>query len=62
MVFAEEGSHRISIANASGAILSSETVSAATLQIDISSYPQGIYILTIEKNKHKTIVKILLGL
>ena len=45
LVFAEEGNYRISIASASGAIRSVEKVTGATCQMDISSYPDGVYLL-----------------
>ena len=58
IVFAEEGTCRVSIANIAGVILSNELITGVSYQIDISGYPDGVYLLTVENGKNKTTVKI----
>jgi len=58
VVFAEESVYRVIITDLSGTILKVEDFSGSRHQIDVSSYPQGVYLLTLENSKQKRVVKI----
>ncbi len=56
--FTQFDTYRVLIHSLSGKLLSKEMITGQSSQMDISSYPQGIYLLTVEDGKRKTTVKI----
>ncbi len=57
--FGEEGIYNISIVNTAGRVLLRKTVSAGEKEMDISSCPQGIYLVVIDNGKRRTTIKII---
>jgi uncharacterized protein YjdB len=55
--FETQGTHSITIATMSGAILLRQTVNDRMVQMDISSYPAGIYLVMIDEGKRQSIIK-----
>ena len=55
--FETQGTHSITIATMSGAILLRQTVNDRMVQMDISSYPAGIYLVMIDDGKRQSIIK-----
>ena len=56
--FGEAGTYGVAIATVTGAILLRQTVSDQMKQIDISSYPVGVYLLLIDDGKRQSVIKI----
>jgi hypothetical protein len=56
--FTQYGAYRVSVSTLDGKTLSTEMVTGKNVRMDISSYVQGIYLLTVEDGKQKTTVKI----
>ena len=54
----EDGSYRIRITDLSGRIYLSESVSGTSNQLNISSFPAGVYLLTIDSATFSTTMKI----
>jgi autotransporter-associated beta strand protein len=57
--FPTEGTYNIAIYNMVGTVLLRQTIRGQTKQVDIRSYPSGIYFLTIECNGQKSTKKII---
>ena len=56
--FAEHETYRISIVNLAGQILKREIVAGQNAQMDISGYPNGVYLLIVETGKRIMTIKI----
>ena len=56
--FEAPGTYSITIATMSGAILLRQTVNDQMIQMDISSYPAGIYLMMVNDGKRQSITKI----
>jgi len=56
--FETDGVYNLTISDMSGRIISRETVNEQSVQMDISNYPAGVYILTISNGKGQTTMRI----
>ncbi len=56
--FETPGKYRITITTVSGKVLQRQTISDQEKQMDISSYPAGIYLLVIDDGKQQSVTKI----
>jgi lysophospholipase L1-like esterase len=54
----EVGSCNITITNVGGSVLLRQTIHESVKQMDISNWPAGVYLLTIENNKYQKAIKI----
>jgi glycerophosphoryl diester phosphodiesterase len=57
--FGKPAASVLSLANLAGTVLFRATTSAATFRLELAAYPSGIYLLTIESGKSKTVKKLL---
>jgi glycerophosphoryl diester phosphodiesterase len=53
-----DGDYTLSLTNAQGRLLYRAATSAATFRLDLTGYPGGVYFLTIENSKSKTVKKL----
>jgi glycerophosphoryl diester phosphodiesterase len=58
--FGEPAAAVLTLTNLAGTTLFRATAAAATFRIDLAGYPAGVYLLTIESGKTKTVKKLLL--
>ena len=61
IVFAEEGRYNVSVVNSAGQIVSNEIVTGSSAQITLDNQPSGVYILTVDNDKNKATMKILIN-
>ncbi len=57
--FAATDTYRITVANLSGNVLSSQTAHAQTIQMDLSIYPSGAYLLTVDNGVQQKTIKVM---
>ena len=58
LVFESQGVHHVTVSTMNGTILLRQVVADENFRIDISIYPAGVYLLTIDDGKYQTITKI----
>lgn len=58
--FETAGKHHITLSDATGKVLLRQTVSESPIRLDISSYPAGMYLITIDDGRKQKTVKIIL--
>jgi len=56
--FESSGAYTVTLADMSGRTLLRQTVTAQTAQIDVSAYPAGVYLLTINDGKRQSATRI----
>ena len=56
--FEAQGAYQLTLADMNGKVLLRESVIGQTAQIDISAYPEGVYLLTIDDGKRQTTTRV----
>jgi hypothetical protein len=56
--FDTSGNYLVSITTLAGKLLFCQTVSEKRKQIDVGSYPQGMYLVVVDDGKQKSVMKI----
>jgi glycerophosphoryl diester phosphodiesterase len=61
VVFYKPGSYKVSLADVAGRVFYRTATSGAALRVELSGYPGGIYLITIESGRSKAVKKLLIS-